>query len=65
MHEKWGHLDLVCLFISRVGWVLGLAPVPPLPDERVRICMDLVYLVEICSAIPALVVLIAFYPQQA
>ena len=50
-------LDLV--FVSRLN------PVPHLPDERVRLCMDLVYLVEICSAIPALVVLIAFYPQQA
>ena len=30
----------VCLFVSRVGWIPGLAPVPPLPDGRVRICRD-------------------------
>ena len=30
--------ELFCLFVSRVGWVMGLAPVPPLPDERVHIC---------------------------
>ena len=29
-----------CLFVSRVGWIPGLAPVPPLPDGRVRICRD-------------------------
>ena len=28
------------MFVSRVGWVPGLAWFPPLPDEHVRICRD-------------------------
>ena len=34
-------VKLLCLFVSRVGQAPGLAPVPPLPDKRVRICRRL------------------------
>ena len=36
--ESW---PLSCLFVSSVGWVLGLAPVPLLSNEWVRNASDL------------------------
>ena len=38
----WDFLQgkIVCQFVSRVGWIQGLAQVTPLPSERVRICGD-------------------------